>query len=254
MKKLFSETFGQGPEIVLLHGWGIHSGIWQFIAASLAEEFRVTIIDLPGFGRSEMISNYTLEGIVASLLTIAPSKAMWLGWSLGGLIATKFALVYPQLVNKLICVASTPKFLKCDDWPGMDISVLQKFNEQLASDYETTLMRFLLLQFYGVNVDKKIVKWLGSNLFLYGKPAVAVLNAALDILSKIDLRDELQNLQCPALYILGKMDALVPSRIKDKLTDLHADIRAVVLPHASHAPFITDGKTFLSEVRRFAYE
>ena len=39
---LFSATTGHGPDLVLLHGWGLHSGVWEQTAALLAENFRVT--------------------------------------------------------------------------------------------------------------------------------------------------------------------------------------------------------------------
>src|SRR3990167_1523074 len=52
MSLLFAETMGDGPELVLLHGWGLHSGIFEPIRAELTRQFRVTFIDLPGFGQS----------------------------------------------------------------------------------------------------------------------------------------------------------------------------------------------------------
>ncbi|NNG13616.1 MAG: alpha/beta fold hydrolase, partial [Gammaproteobacteria bacterium] len=50
--KLYSETIGHGPDLVLLHGWGAHSGVWAGMREALAENFSVTCIDLPGHGRS----------------------------------------------------------------------------------------------------------------------------------------------------------------------------------------------------------
>ncbi len=168
--KVFHETIGKGPEIVLLHGWGLHGGIWQFIATELAKEFSVTIIDLPGYGRSEWITDYTLEKMVKLLSDIAPKQAIWIGWSLGGLIATKYAQLYKDRVKKLICVASSPKFLEETNWPGMKKAVLEKFNQQLEVDYEETLKRFLLLQFYKVSLDKEKICWLNLTLFLMVDP------------------------------------------------------------------------------------
>lgn len=254
MNKLHTETLGNGPDIVLLHGWAMHSGIWQFIAAKLAEEFCVTLIDLPGFGRSKMISDYSTENILKQLCRVAPPKAMWVGWSLGGILATKFALAYPEFVTKLICVASSPRFVRTIGWPGIDIAVLQQFNEQLTNDYEETLIRFLLLQFYGVTLNKTMLRWLNLNLFLYGKPKIETLKTCLSILETEDLREEIINLSCPLLYILGKKDALIPSQVVKSLNKLQGNIRSVVFSKASHALFLTHEDEFLSEVRRFSYE
>jgi pimeloyl-[acyl-carrier protein] methyl ester esterase len=254
MKKLFFQTFGKGYDIVLLHGWGLHSGVWQFVVAKLAEAFRVTIIDLPGFGRSDAISDYSLENIVNLLQDVAPAKAIWLGWSLGGLIATKLALLFPERVSKLICVASSPRFLKTERWPGMEASVLQKFNKQLAVDYDATLMRFLLLQFYGMAVNKELIKWLSLNLSLHGKPSLQTLNASLNILVKEDLRAEITHLNCPMRYILGKRDALVPAELGKILPTGGPLISAAIIPQAGHALFLSHENEFLTEVKRFSSE
>jgi pimeloyl-[acyl-carrier protein] methyl ester esterase len=252
--KLFSHTIGQGPDIVLLHGWGIHSGIWQFITAQLREEFRITTIDLPGYGRSDVIPDYALVNIVEHLLPAIPTEAIWIGWSLGALIAIKLALLYPQHVRKLICVASTPKFMKEQGWPGIDMSILQKFSEQLFVEYEKTLMRFLLLQFYGIPLDKSMLQWLQQNLFLYGKPTLHTLNAGLNLLKTVDLRHELNNLPCPTFYILGKLDRLVPSDVAQALPHYQSKVQTVVFPKASHALFLSHETEFLNAVRRFSYE
>lgn len=254
MTKLFYETTGQGPDIVLLHGWGNHSGIWQFVIEELAKEFRVTTIDLPGFGQSDMISDYSTTTIAKHLENIVPAEAIWVGWSMGGLIATKFALLYPHRVKKLICVASSPKFLKEEAWPGMEAALLGKFSQDLDVNYEATLKRFILLQFYGVTVNKEIIHWFNSNLFLHGKPELAALNAGLKLLESEDLRSELINLNCPLLYLLGKMDTLVPKKIVEALSMLKENIRSVVFEKASHALFISHQNEFLNEVRSFANE
>ena len=190
----------------------LNSGIWQFITAQLCREFRVTIIDLPGFGRSDMILDYSVENIVEHLLQAIPSESILIGWSLGGLIATKLAVLYPARVSKLICVASTPKFIKDSGWPGIESTALENFLEELNADYEATLMRFILLQFYGMPINHEMIGWLRLNLFMHGKPTIQTLEAGLNLLRNLDLRAELNNLHCPIIYLLGKLDALVSSQ------------------------------------------
>jgi pimeloyl-[acyl-carrier protein] methyl ester esterase len=253
--KLHSETIGEGPDIVLLHGWGVHCGIWQFVAEKLSSDFRVTVVDLPGFGRSELISEYTTENIVSRLLRVTPPKAIWLGWSLGGMIATAFALTHPDRVEKLICVASTPKFVASENWPGMDIAILQQFNEQLEIDYDATLMRFITLQFCGKSsLNKEMIRWFSLNLFLYGKPKMETLMGGLHLLEHEDLRDKLSLLPCPVLYILGEMDTMIPSKVSRHLKKLGPNIQSIILPKASHALFLSHQEKFITEVRHFCHE
>lgn len=254
MLKLHFETIGQGPDIVMLHGWAIHSGIWQFSANRLAKEFRVTLIDLPGLGRSAILSDYTIENIIFQLLRIAPPSATWIGWSLGGLIATKFALLYPEKVQKLICVASSPCFVEAKKWPGLEQSVLQNFNEKLQIDCEATLLQFIMLQFYGLTLNKEMIRWFNMILFLYGIPKLQTLAGGLNILQNTDLRIELASLQCPLLYMLGKLDVLIPAKIAKHLEKLHTNIRTVIFPKASHALFLSHENEFIAQARNFIYE
>src|SRR5215831_8772039 len=130
MTTLFSETTGQGQDLVFIHGWGLHSDIWHDVVASLVDMFRVTIVDLPGYGRSPMSADYTLSGLISELVKVVPESAIYIGWSLGGVIATKLARHYPERVKKLIKVASSPRFLKDTDWPGIESDLLLKFAKQ----------------------------------------------------------------------------------------------------------------------------
>lgn len=252
--EIFFETLGSGPEIILLHGWGFHSVIWHPILPELAKNFRVTLIDLPGFGRSMEAAEYSVEMIAEQLLAVAPPKAIWVGWSLGGLIATKIASMYPERVTKLISVASSPRFLKEKNWPGIDLSVLEKFGNELVANYQATLTRFLLLQFYGTDPNRELIRWLNQNLFTHGKPSLSTLNSGLQLLAKLDLRDDLKKLQCPLLYIFGKLDALVPHRVAETLKGSYPRIEVIIFSKASHAPFLTHEHEFLEAVRRFSYD
>ena len=49
---LYSHTLGSGPDVVLLHGWGMHSGVWEDVVEALLDHHRVTVLDLPGHGYS----------------------------------------------------------------------------------------------------------------------------------------------------------------------------------------------------------
>ena len=51
MVKIYQYSIGQGPTIVLVHGWAMHSGIWQDFAEQLAKQYQVICLDLPGHGQ-----------------------------------------------------------------------------------------------------------------------------------------------------------------------------------------------------------
>ena len=62
-------------DLVLLHGWGMSSLVWDEILPELLENFRVTVIDLPGFGRSPIPGGeYDLDYLSKHVLNVAPRK------------------------------------------------------------------------------------------------------------------------------------------------------------------------------------
>ena len=111
MTKIHLETFGVGKPIVLVHGWAMHTGIWREFAKQLAQNYRVTCVDLPGHGRSEAIDPFTLERISTELVDAIPEQnCCWLGWSLGAAIVLDIAARYPERVSSLILLAGNPLF------------------------------------------------------------------------------------------------------------------------------------------------
>ena len=123
---LHVETLGRGPPLVLLHGWAMHSGVFQPLVDALAAHFECWLVDLPGHGRSDAFLPLERESVTEALLAQVPN-AFWLGWSLGGLIALEAALRAPQRVRGLIEIASSPRFVRGPDWPfAVDAAVFTK--------------------------------------------------------------------------------------------------------------------------------
>ncbi|WP_205352098.1 alpha/beta fold hydrolase, partial [Vibrio cholerae] len=84
---LYWQVSGQGQDLVLVHGWGMNGAVWQQTAQALSDHFRVHVVDLPGYGHSTEQHAASLEEIAQALLENAPRNAIWVGWSLGGLVA-----------------------------------------------------------------------------------------------------------------------------------------------------------------------
>ncbi len=107
--ELHVESSGQGPSLVLIHGWGLHGGIWSDLLPRLSRRRRVICPDLPGHGASPRTAGLDLEKLVEAVAYNAPRRATYVGWSLGGLIAIELARRLPQRVERLVLMATTPK-------------------------------------------------------------------------------------------------------------------------------------------------
>ncbi|NVJ59572.1 MAG: pimeloyl-ACP methyl ester esterase BioH [Gammaproteobacteria bacterium] len=251
--KPYFEQFGEGEDLVLLHGWGIHGGIFEHLYQDLGEQFRVTNIDLPGFGRSPLPNeDYTLELLSKEVLKVAPKKAHYLGWSMGGLIASHIAVNNPERVNKLITVASNPQFLVQDDWPfAMEVHVMEKFISLLEEDYEGTLIKFLAIQTMGSETQKQDIQRLKQTVFVHGQPAKQALRGGLSILRNSDLRSQVASINHDTLRVYGRLDGLVPLKAAEKIAALMPKSEQVVFRKASHAPFLSHAKEFVDTVIEF---
>ncbi len=251
--KPYFEQVGKGPDLVLLHGWGIHGGIFEHLYEALGQQFRVTNIDLPGFGRSPVPNDpYSINMMAEQVLSVAPEKANFLGWSLGGLLAKHIAIHQPERVNKLITVASNPHFLVREDWPyAMQTKVMESFVSLLEEDYETTLIRFLAIQTMGSESQKQDIQRLKDTVFLHGQPAKKALRGGLEILKSVDVRKQLPQITHPTLRVYGRLDGLVPVKAAKQVAEIFPDSQQVIFRKASHAPFLSHHEQFCEVVTQF---
>jgi pimeloyl-[acyl-carrier protein] methyl ester esterase len=245
MTELYWQTMGEGDrDLVLLHGWGLNADVWQQAAVRLAPHFRLHLVDLPGYGRSTGFGAMTLAEMADRVRESAPPRAHWLGWSLGGLVASQIALDAPAQVASLITVASSPCFAAQDTWPGIRPEVLQGFQRQLSEDFQRTVERFLALQTLGTESAKRDVRLLKAVVLEQPMPGVEVLNGGLEILRQADLREPLRALTLPFLRIYGQLDGLVPRKIVPVLDAAWPQSTSVIVDKAAHAPFVSHPETF----------
>ncbi|WP_444994972.1 pimeloyl-ACP methyl ester esterase BioH [Aliikangiella sp. IMCC44359] len=254
--KPYVEVSGSGPALVLIHGWGLHGGIWETVLSELAESFTVYNVDLPGFGRSPVHNHdYDLDYLVESISQVIPQSCYLLGWSLGGLVATALALQPTHQVKKLITVASSPSFVANERWQfGMQAKILSSFIEYLEEDYEGTLIRFLGIQTMGSATQKEDIKRLKETVFIHGKPSSKALKGGLEILKNINLVERLKELKMPVLRIYGRLDSLVPVKVADDVSQHLPDSQSIIYRKAAHAPFLSASETFINDIKQFLLE
>lgn len=242
---------GTGLPIVLLHGWGLNSGVFEQLVARLSQNFSCYLIDLPGFGENADIPLTTLDKAAQHIADVIPDAAIVLGWSMGGLVATELALTYPDKIKKLVTVASSPMFMAQDNWPGIAPKVLHLFESQLAHDYSATLQRFLAIQAMGSPSAKSDILALKKSIQAYPDPCEASLLVGLKWLSEIDLRPRLGDIQQPTLRLYGRLDALVPHAVIADINTLQPAAQSYVFEHVSHAPFMTQLDEFVKQLENF---
>lgn len=251
---LFHEVRGQGDPLVLLHGWAMHAGIFAPLVQRLEAHFSLHLVDLPGHGRSRDAGlPLTLAGAVDAVAAVVPERALWLGWSLGGLVALQAAAIRPASVRGLAMVAASPRFVAADDWPhGMPASVFHGFAQDLQRDYRGTLERFLMLEAQGSEHMRDELRLLRAEAFAHGEPPTDALCAGLEILEETDLRAVA--LSMPSLWIAGRRDRLVSPGAMRAASEAASGGHFELVAGGGHAPFLTRPDDVAAMLVAFAAE
>lgn len=238
--------------LILLHGWGLHGGIWDGVAEALGGEWSVRAPDLPGYGGRPSAAPYSAEGLAQALAQAYPEPCVLLGWSMGGMVAQAWAASRPEQVRALVLVGSTPAFMQRPDWPhGLAPAVLAEFAGALAQDYRATLSRFLALQARGGDDARAVIARLRETVYARGEPDSRVLASGLELLRGVDLRPGAGRIVCPSLLIHGGYDGLCPPAAAEWLARALPDARLALHPRAAHAPFLSHPDWFMATLETF---
>ncbi|ADL54291.1 alpha/beta fold hydrolase [Gallionella capsiferriformans] len=284
-----------GAPLLFIHGWGAHSGMWGDVLPQLATHFKVMAVDLPGHGYSRIEdrgsriegsapsalkgegdaslvlkgeefgaavlpfplppSRFSLDRIVDQLSAQFTEPLSLCGWSLGGQVALRWAMRYPEQVQRLVLVAATPCFTQKADWPcAMENDTLAAFSDALRQDSAQTLRRFLGLQVRGGERERELLAILRRSQALRDEPDFVSLQAGLEILRDSDLRDVLVKIKQSALLIAGSCDTLTPLAAMQFMAAKLPQARLVTVEGAAHVPFLSHPEEFVKQVADFLHE
>jgi len=243
---------GAQQELVLLHGWGSNREIWRSLLAPLRPWANITLVDLPGCAPGcDLDVQPQLAQVLAAILDCSPTKAVYLGWSLGGQLAVELAARHPERVAAVITLCSNPRFVATTDWPGMDASRFSAFRAAVMTDPGGALRRFDSLQTAGARQPRRLLRQLPRQ----GRERASLqLLAGLQWLATLDQRIRLPALTQPQLHLLAEHDGLLPAGLERSLNALLLNTpsaRVQVLAAASHVAPLDAPDTVAREIRLF---
>jgi pimeloyl-ACP methyl ester carboxylesterase len=245
------ERRGEGPPLVLLHGWPSNSREWRRQIDSLSDEFTVVAWDAPGAGRSSdppetfRLSDWA-DCLAAFIAGLGLERAHVAGLSWGGSLALELCRRHPTVPDTLILVSAYA------GWAGsLPAEVVQERlqlylrNSELPSDeWAPAVIQTLLTD----RATENMVDELTSILSEFHPAAMRV---AIPAIAEADLRDVLPHIDVPTLLLCGDKDARAPKHVWEPL---HAGIRRsklVVIPDVGHMIDIEAAERFNAEVRAF---
>jgi len=108
---------GSGPALLLLHCLGVDHTLWDLAAPGLEDTFTLISYDFPGHGEAPVPSHpYAIEDLSHQLAAACEREGLTrthlAGISLGGLVAQHLAATHPQLVDRLVLIDTTPRYVE----------------------------------------------------------------------------------------------------------------------------------------------
>lgn len=231
-----ARTVGRGPDLVLIPGWAFSAAALAPWAERLGARWRVHLAELPGHGEAAD-ADFGLQEMAAAIAERVSAPAVWMGWSLGGMVALAAACGKCD-VQALALVAATPRFTHGPDWPhGLSARELAAMRVALAEDAPATVRRFLsLLASRGEGSRQAVAALRGG-----AGGGVRGLAAGLRLLAETDLRPALPGIAAPALWLGGDADPLVPAAAPREAAAAMPAGRHVTIEGAGHLAFATHG-------------
>jgi malonyl-CoA O-methyltransferase len=220
--------------LVLIHGWGCNQSSWQPLIPELERLYKISLIDLPGFGSAPAVDDYSLPQLLSILISQIPDKSWLVGWSLGGMLAIQLAHIYPQKISGVISLAANAKFVADSTYTSaMSLDVNQHFNQSFAADPVATLKLFSGLLAQGAQDERSLLKMFRK--MLTADEVNSNWSQALELLSTLDNQRAISLLKLPCLHIFADGDSLVPVAAATSVVQLNQHHKISIIDQSSHA-------------------
>ena len=209
--------YGEGKDILLLHGWGQNIEMMKPLGDNFSDRFRITILDLPGFGESDepkrtwKIDDYELllEEFVEK---VKIKKPIVIGHSFGGRLAIRYSARNP--IEKLVLFGSP--CIRIQENLPLKVKILKG-----------------LKKLPGMNsFGEYMKKYIGSRDY---KAASPVMRQTLVEVVNEDLSKYAREIEEPALLIWGNNDIEAPLNEAKELEKIMVDAALIVLPGTHYA-------------------
>lgn len=232
---------GEGKDVLCLVGWGQDSQMFQPTADHLADRFRVTVVDYPGFGQSEsMHEAWDVDGYVqwldALLKVLDVKDPIIIAHSFGARLAIKYQLTRP--VHKLILTGAA------GIRPKRSLDTVLRI-------YSFKVLKLIFKLPFLVKYQEPLRKLFGSEDY---KAISGVLRASFVKIVNEDLTPYLKHIEVPTLLIWGDQDDATPLWMGKKMEKEIKDAGLVIFENDGHYAYWNQLSRFHAIVSVFLEE
>ncbi|WP_433872966.1 alpha/beta fold hydrolase [Saccharopolyspora sp. CA-218241] len=257
--------FGAGPPLLLLHGSGPGVSGWQNFRGNLpalAEHFRCLVLEFPGFGVSDATGEHPMAAAAPAvprfLDGLGLSRVDVIGNSMGGIVATRTAIDFPERIGALVTVGGMGRNL-FSPGPGEGINLLTEFAEDPTRE---RLVRWLNSMVHDRSlITEELVeqRWrlatapesLASARAMYGREALAARAAAAAASGEPPTWAVLDRVRARTLITWGRDDRVSPLDMAIVPMRTIPDVELHVFPDCGHWAMIERKQAWESAVLAF---
>ncbi len=229
---IFYRTVGEGKTVVLIHGFGEDSDIWDYQVDSLKDHFHLILPDIPGSGRSEMLPSAIIETyaeIIKAILDNERATAAlqetasitMIGHSMGGYITLAFAEKYPEQLDSFGLFHSSA-FADSEEKKQVRAKAIDFINEKGSQVFLKTSTPGLFTKGFVEKYPERINELIEKGKRFSTEALVQYYKAMID---RPDRTEVLKTFSHPILFIIGEHDMAIP---------LESSLQQCYLPVQSH--------------------
>ena len=246
-----------GPPMVFAHGFGCDQGMWRYVAPAFEATHRVVLFDHVGAGRSDLSAydpdRYSrLEGYAEDVLQIMEAlelpPAVLVGHSVSAVIALLAAAERPELFERLVLVAPSPRYIDDGDYRGgFSRQEIDELLETMDGNY-LGWSAHIAPVIMGAPDRPELGEELTSS-FCRTDPEIARRFARVTFLS--DNRGDLTRVRTPALVVQCREDAIAPPEVGQYVHEHLEGSSLVVLDATGHCPNLSAPDLLVAAIRDY---
>ncbi len=244
------------PPLVFVHGFGCGQEMWRHVAPAFEDDHRVVLFDLPGSGNADesaydTVRHDSLEGyrddVVALLDELAPGSVTLVGHSVAAMISVLVQRARPDLVDRLVLVAPSARYLDDGDYVGgfqeSDIEDLLQLMSRNHLGWQDPLSSMV------AGPEQTEVKDELERSFCRTRPEVAEQFASVTF--RGDNRADLRHVTAPTLVLQSQVDAVAPMSAGQFVDSEIPDSTFEVIDTRGHCPQLTAPDETIAAIRGF---
>jgi pimeloyl-ACP methyl ester carboxylesterase len=245
------EAYGQGPPVILLHGWLGSWGYWLDTMKALGEDHRLYALDFWGFGDSGkrreryLISDF-VELVSQFMDRLGIAQGLVVGHSMGGTVALCLALSHPERVGKVAVVGSPVVgdslhfLLRLAGYPWIAAMVWRM----------PVVLRWGIKAF-SPQITREWRRWYDMQIRDLSRTTLEAFFTSVASLRRTDLRPQLPRLYRPVMSVHGVGDNVVNPNQADLIARYVSGARVEMMAHSRHFPMLDEPEAFNERLHSF---